>query len=106
MAVIRVEEPLDDEPLLVLGELIGGLFGKHLVAVLCARCQVVQLPEKDRREVDRGVHLGILLQRCRHVVVVFCRMHAHPRPCVHSVRVFAVERLVLVPDKVHVEDVV
>ncbi len=100
---VRVEETLEQERLVRVGQLVGRLLRGNLVGVLRPGGQVVELPEQHGGEVERGVDARITLQRRGHVVVILGGVHARPGPGVNA-RVLVVQGLVLVPDQVEVQD--
>ena len=103
---VDVEEPLEEEPLLVLGEFVGRDLGVHPVQVTDPLLEFLELEEEHRGQVEGGVHLRVLLEHGRHVHVVLGGMDPHPRARHDAVVVLGVERLVLVPQEHELERVI
>ena len=96
---VGIEEAPQDEPLVLFGELVGGLLRQHPVLILRPVGKVVQLADEGRRQVERHVDFWVFRHGGSHVVVILDSVHPHPGTGVNAgLRVFVVERLVLMPD--------
>ncbi len=104
---VHIEEALQDKALVFFGQLRGGLFSHHPIQVLGPVFQVIlDLADEHRREIEGHMHVRVLAHQSAHVVIVLGAVHAHPRTGVDPVVVFIIQRLVLVPDQVHIQRLV
>jgi len=92
---------------LLCGKLFSRDFGRQPVEVFSPGGEVVKLADQAGSVVERDVDVGVVFQDGRHVQVVFCGVNTHPGPEVSAgLRIFVVDRLVLVPDDGDVQHIV
>ena len=104
MRPVGVKKPLQDKALICFGQAAGRFFSRHPVQVPGAVVgEIGQLADQHRRDVEGDMHIRVLRHHRSHVVIVFGGMHAHPGPRIDAVRIFIIQRLVLMPDQVNVQ---
>ena len=59
--------------------------------------EIIQLFHQHRGDVDGYVHVGVVFQDGRHIVIIFGSVHAHPRAGVDPIRILVIQGLVLMP---------
>ena len=89
-----------DEGTLIRTQISGGADGmrpeyvSHVSPLL-----LLELEKQGRRDVDGGMHFGMLFQQHRHVEVAFGRMEPHPRERSGAGQRIRIIGLVQMPEK-------
>jgi len=106
-AAVGVEEAVEDELFLCVGQLLGRDKGMLPGQVGGSGGDGFQLPQQAGRQVEGGLDVGVVAQDGGHVDVVLGGVEAHPGASEDAgLRVLEVDRLVLVPDDSQVDRVV
>ena len=101
---VGVKEAIQQELLLLIRKLVSRHLGGHPIQVLGPRRQVIELADQAGGQVKRDMDIGVILEHRRHIHVIFGGMHAHPGLEVNAgLRIFVINRLVLVPDNGQVD---
>ncbi len=99
-----MEEVLQSEAAVFERQLRGGLGGqvKQWIAGRSSRV-ILNLPDQRRHEVEILVNAGELIQQLHHAVVIFERVHTHPRHSIFPGHQVLVEGLMHVPEEDYAE---
>ena len=99
---LRMEEVLEDEDDVRLGEIGSGCEAQIEDTIACAICRkCLELDEQRRHQVERDADARKLPKERRHPVVVLQRVHPHPGEDVLAGDEILVVRLMHVPEDGH-----